>query len=166
MTETITTTQAAAMLKAALQAAYPDVTFSVRRNRGTAANWLRVFYTDGPTGRAVHKITDQYTSLRYDGQSEDQVPARLVAFDGEDVPRLVRYAVSGVAVHRTMGPAGRAAAAARIAAAAPGIKCLDDDGNLTHAALSPQVAERLGGPHWAHGPATVHDIAWPVFCDL
>lgn len=99
MTQYIPTTDAAKALQAALRAEYPGVTFSVRKDRGTACAWIRVEYSDGPTDRAVERIADRFTG-----------PG---------------YLVDGVLVSRQIGPDGRAAVAARVAAVAPGVPALD-----------------------------------------
>ncbi len=119
MTEYVTTTEAAAALKTALRAQYPGVKFSVRKDRGTACAWLRVTYTDGPTDRAVQAIADRYSGQRFNAMTDvyDLLPDRLVTIDGQH--RAVRYLVDGVIVSRQIGPQGRAAVAARVAAVAP-----------------------------------------------
>ncbi|MBD3779185.1 MAG: hypothetical protein IE923_07970 [Micrococcales bacterium] len=139
MTQYVPTTEAARALKAALRAEYPDVTFSVRKDRGTACSWIRVEYFDGPTDRAVQRIADM--------------------FAGRD------YLVDGVLVSRHVGPDGRAAVAARVAAVAPGVTALDPDGALSTATLTPEQATELG-VRCANGPITVRDAAWQVFARL
>lgn len=168
MIEYIPTTQAAAMLKAALRAAFPGVRFSVRKDRGTACAWLSVSYTDGPTSQTVQAIADGYTGRKFNGMTDgyDRQPDQLVHFDGEALPRAVRYLVDGVLVSRQMGPAGRAGVAAQVLRIAPDLDALDDHGNLTTAALTPEQAVELAGPTYAHGPATVKDVARQVFYAL
>jgi hypothetical protein len=164
MSDLVPTSQAAAMLKAALRAAFPDVRFSVRKDTGTATGWLRVTYTGGPTGSVVQEIADRYTGQRFNAMTDtyDQVPDRLVQFDGEALPRPVQYLVDGVIVTRQMGPAGRAG----VAAVAPDVTGTDADGNLTTEALTPERAVALGGSHYAYGPVTVRDVAPSVFTRL
>lgn len=167
-TQHIPTSEAAAMMKAALRAAFPGVAFSVRKGRGTGCWWLRVTYTDGPTSSVVQEITDRYTGRKFNAMTDgyDLKPDTLVQFDGEDLPRLVRYMVDGVIVQREMGPTGRAGVAAQVAAIAPGLTGLDDTGHLSTEALTPEQAVALGGAHYAYGPATVRDVALAVFASL
>lgn len=168
MTDLIVTSDAAALLKTALHAAFPGIRFSVRKDRGTACAWLRVSYTDGPTTALVQEIADRYTAQRFNPMTDsyDQMPDRLVQFDGEQAPRVVRYLVDGVIVTREMGAAGRTRVAAHVAAIAPGVVALAPDGTLTAEALTPEQAAALGGAQWALGPATVRDIARTVFSRL
>lgn len=167
-TQYIPTSEAAAMMKAALRAAFPGMAFSVRKDRGTACAWLRVTYTDGPTHSLVQEIADRYTGQQYNAMTDgyDLKPDALVQLAPEDLPRLVRYVVDGVIVHREMGPAGRAGVAAHVAAIAPGLAGLDDTGHLSTEALTPEQAVALGGAHYAYGRATVRDVALAVFASL
>jgi hypothetical protein len=166
--ELIETTRAAAMLRADMHAAYPGVRFSVRKGRGTACWWLAVTYTDGPTTRQVEQITARYPAERYSQNTgrREPAPAQLVTLDPAEPPRLVRFAVDGIDVHREIGSAGRAAVAARIRQVAPGVRALNPDGALTDEILTPEQAAQLGATNYAHGIAHVSDIAWPVFCGI
>lgn len=54
------TTQAptrAQQIRAALKSAFPGVKFSVRKDTGTAALWVQVSWTDGPTVDTVEQVT-------------------------------------------------------------------------------------------------------------
>lgn len=66
----LTNAESAAWLKAELRRQFPAVTFSVRMDRGTAAGWCRVSWTDGPSDRAVCQITSEVVGSSFDGQTD------------------------------------------------------------------------------------------------
>lgn len=126
MTEYIGSRDAAKLLRQALRAAFPETQFAVRCGRGTGYSWLSVSWTDGPLPEAVREITHRYEGESFNGMTDsyDQKPNVLVSFAGEDVPREVRFLVSGINTHREVSTAAIAWAGAVIAsehgAVAPG----------------------------------------------
>lgn len=61
---------AAKNIRAELAAAFPGVKFSVRSERFSMGNAIRVEWTDGPTGKTVDAITDKYTEGDFDGSTD------------------------------------------------------------------------------------------------
>ena len=112
MTEYITTKDTAKLVRAALKNAFPGVKFSVRMSTGTAAAWMNVSYSDGPTELEVRAVTGWYEGRRFNGMTDgyDDAGTVLVAGDGEEMPREVRYCCDGINSHRNYTAAGYRAA--------------------------------------------------------
>ena len=112
MTEYITTKDTAKLVRAALKNAFPGVKFSVRMSTGTAAAWMNVSYSDGPTEREVRAITGWYEGRKFNGMTDgyDDAGTVLVAGEGEEMPREVRYCCDGINSHRNYTAAAFAAA--------------------------------------------------------
>lgn len=112
MTEYITTKDTAKLVRTALKNAFPGVTFSVRMSTGSAAAWMNVSYSDGPTEHEVLAITSQYQGRKFNGMTDgyDDQGTALVAGEGEEMPREVRYCCDGILSHRTYTAAGYRAA--------------------------------------------------------
>jgi hypothetical protein len=108
MTDYISTKDTAKLLRQALKSAFPGVKFSVRMSTGTASAWMNVSYSDGPTEEAVRRITGQYEGRSFNGMTDgyDDNGTALVAFEGEELPREVRYVCDGINTHRDYTPAG------------------------------------------------------------
>ena len=88
--------------------AFPGVKSSARMSTGTASAWTNVSWSDGPTDRQVSAVTSQCEGRKFNGMTDgygDQGSA-LVAFDGEDMPRVVRYSCDGINTHRDHTAAG------------------------------------------------------------
>jgi hypothetical protein len=108
MTEYISTKDTAKLVRQALKNAFPGVKFSVRMSTGTASAWMNVTYSDGPTEIEVRKITARYEGRTFNGMTDgyDDCGTALVAFDGETMPREVRYTCDGINTHRSYTAAG------------------------------------------------------------
>lgn len=63
-------TVAAKNIRAELKAAYPDVKFSVRVERFSMGDAIRVGWTDGPNVAQIDAITDKYKAGSFDGQTD------------------------------------------------------------------------------------------------
>jgi hypothetical protein len=108
MTEYITTKETAKLLRQGLKNAFPGVKFSVRMSTGTASAWMNVSYSDGPTEDAVRAITARYEGRKFNGMTDgyDDAGTALVTFEGEQMPREVRYMCDGINTHRDYTAAG------------------------------------------------------------
>lgn len=112
MTDYISTKETAKLVRVALKNAFPGAKFSVRMSTGTASAWMNVSWNDGPTDAAVTAITAQYEGRKFNGMTDgyDDAGTVLVAFDGEEMPREVRYSCDGINTHRSYTAAAYAAA--------------------------------------------------------
>ena len=108
MTDYISTKDTAKLVRAALKNAFLGVKFSVRMSTGTASAWMRVSWSDGPTELDVRAIIRRYEGRRFNGMTDgyDDNGSALVAFDGEEMPRVVRYCCDGINTHREYTTAG------------------------------------------------------------
>ena len=88
MTDYISTTDTAKLIRKDLKAAFPTSKFSVRKNTGTASAWLSVSWEDGPTSNEVRAVADKYRGEQFNGQTDSY----------EDLGRP--YLVSGITYHR------------------------------------------------------------------
>lgn len=61
---------AAKNIRIELKAAFPSVKFSVKTERYSMGNSLRVRWTDGPTVRQVEEITMRYSAGDFDGMTD------------------------------------------------------------------------------------------------
>lgn len=102
MSRAIDTKDAAKMIRVALKREWPNVKFSVRCDRGTAASWIHVGWTDGPTNDQVRKITHFYQGAEFNGQTDgyDRLPSRLVSNGTDELPEEVEFYVDGINHHR------------------------------------------------------------------
>lgn len=64
------TADSAAWLKQELKRRFPATKFGVRGDRGTAAGWYTVSWTDGPTAFAVAMITSEVVGTSFDAQTD------------------------------------------------------------------------------------------------
>lgn len=62
----IDTPEAAKLIRKALKAAFPATKFSVRSQRYSGGSSIDVRWTDGPSGKAVKAITDQFQGSGFD----------------------------------------------------------------------------------------------------
>jgi hypothetical protein len=108
MIEYISTKDTAKLVRVALRNAFPGMKFSVRMSTGTAAAWMNVSWDDGPTTREVDAIAGLYEGRKFNGSTDgyDDAGTVLVAFDGEQMPREVRYSCDGINTHRDYTAAG------------------------------------------------------------
>jgi len=69
---------------------------------------MGVSWSDGPTDREVSAVTSKYEGRRFNGMTDgyDQNDSALVAFEGEELPRVVRYSCDGINTHRSYTAAG------------------------------------------------------------
>ena len=65
-----TCAQTAVRVRAALKAAFPGVTFSVRSKTYSGGASIRVEWTDGPPCAAVHRVTDPMEGADFDGMQD------------------------------------------------------------------------------------------------
>lgn len=108
MTEYISTKETAKLVRQALKSAFPGVKFSVRMSTGTASAWMNVSYSDGPREEDVRAITARYEGRTFNSMTDgyDDAGTALVAFEGEELPREVRYSCDGINTHRDYTAAG------------------------------------------------------------
>ena len=108
MSDYISTKDTAKLLRTALKNSFPGVKFSVRMSTGTAAAWMHVSWSDGPTDLDVRAITGRYEGRSFNGMTDgyDSNGSALVAFDGETMPREVTYVCDGINTHRDYTAAG------------------------------------------------------------
>jgi hypothetical protein len=107
MTRSISVKDTAKMLRDGLKNEFPGVKFSVTMGRGTAATWLYIRYTDGPTETAVRQLAFRYQGAQFNGMTDsyDPVESRLIAFDDEWLPEEVHFQVEGINETRTYSAA-------------------------------------------------------------
>jgi len=107
-TRTLTPKEAARLLRRDLRRAWPGVRFSVRCDRGTAASWINVRWTDGPTSAQVDRIASNYEGRHFDGTIDGyrDMPDRLLV-GTSGVVRVVSY-VDGINCHREVSDAALA----------------------------------------------------------
>jgi hypothetical protein len=107
MARSITTKEAAKLLREGLKNEFPGVKFSVTMGRGTASAWIDIHYTDGPTEAAVRDFAFRYQGAQFNGMTDsyDPVDSRLIAFDGKSEPEDVHFLVDGIIEKREYSPA-------------------------------------------------------------
>lgn len=88
MSDFISTTDTAKLVRKALKDAFPGTKFSVRKNTGTASAWLSVSWDDGPASIEVREVADRFRGEQFNGQTDSY----------EDLGRP--YLVSGITYHR------------------------------------------------------------------
>ncbi|MDJ0336587.1 hypothetical protein QMG83_15265 [Salinibacterium sp. G-O1] len=112
MTDYISTKDTATLVRVALKSAFPGVKFSVRMSTGTASAWMRVRWSDGPTTRDVDAITARYEGRKFNSMTDgyDDAGSVLIAGEGNDMPREIRYCCDGINTQRDYTPAGFAVA--------------------------------------------------------
>jgi hypothetical protein len=108
VTEYISTKDTAKLVRQALKNAFPGVKFSVRISTGTASAWMNVSYSDGPREDDVRAITARYEGRKFNSMTDgyDDAGTVLVAFEGDELPREVRYSCDGINTHRDYTTAG------------------------------------------------------------
>lgn len=119
MTRSIPTKEAAKMLRQGLRNEFPGVKFSVTTGRGSAAAWLHIHYTDGPTETAVQQFALRYQGARFNSMTDsyDPLENRFIAFTGQETPEEVHFLVNGITETRSYSPAAWLHAQALITAA-------------------------------------------------
>lgn len=76
------TTEAAAMIRKDLKAAFPDAKFSVRTKKYSGGSSIDIDWTDGPTGAAVEAIAKRYNGRHFDGMTDSTSYSDVHASDG------------------------------------------------------------------------------------
>jgi hypothetical protein len=141
MARSITTKEAAKLLREGLKNEFPGVKFSVTMGRGTASAWIDIHYTDGPTEAAVRDFAFRYQGAQFNGMTDsyDPVDSRLIAFDGKSEPEDVHFLVDGIIEKREYSPAAWLHAQSLIADAGyPEIRVCEADGTPIHTGPVPE----------------------------
>jgi len=63
----VSVAETAKLVRAALKAAFPGITFSVRSKSYSMGASISVRWTDGPTEKDVERITGEYRGATFDG---------------------------------------------------------------------------------------------------
>lgn len=82
---TISTTDTAKLIRAALKDAFPAIKFSVISRKYAGGASIDVTWTDGPVASVVEKITDRFRGADFDGMTDSK--------------NYVTHEVKGVRVH-------------------------------------------------------------------
>lgn len=104
------TKETAALIRPALKAAFPGVTFSVKIHLYSMGSSIYVRWTDGPTAPEVNRLLARFSSQTFDGMT-DSSSYHTQIVDG----RVVSYSGS-ISTTRTYSPAFKAMATQRAAA--------------------------------------------------
>ncbi len=108
MTEFISVTDTAKLVRAALKAAHPGVKFSVRSNSYAGGNSIDVAWTDGPTEATVDRTAQLYAGATFDASADckNYRGSALVSATGEI--RDVHFCADFVFTRRTLSEAYKA----------------------------------------------------------
>lgn len=143
MVRTLSTKDTAKLLRQGLKNEFPGIAFRVTMGRGTAASWLHVHYTDGPTEAALREFVFRYQGQKFNGLTDayEAIENRVIAFDGTDVPEEIHFQVAGITESRAHSPAAWLFAQAIVDAAGyPEIRvCAADGAPLNDGALPASV---------------------------
>ena len=104
MTNYISTTDTAKLIRAALKAAFPGVKFSVNSDKYAGGSSIRVKYTDGPELAKVEAIAKPFCGSYFDSNSDCYITAACEV----DGVRTV-YGPDHVFVSQQVSPARQAA---------------------------------------------------------
>lgn len=69
-TRRISTTDTAKLIRAALKAAFPKITFSVKSKSYSGGSSINVSWTDGPITKEVEAITNTFQGASFDGMTD------------------------------------------------------------------------------------------------
>lgn len=106
----LTCSDTAKLLRTALKTAFPGVKFSVRSDTYSGGASIRVRWTDGPFTKDVDAIAQRYAGATFDGSIDlKEYHTDLVHFEGEEMPRLVRFGSDFVFTDRDLSPEYEAA---------------------------------------------------------
>ena len=134
MSTLISTKDVAKLVRAELRAAFPAVKFSVRCSTGTAAAWMNVSWSDGPTTRQVDEITGRFEGRKFNGMTDsyDSQDSVLVAGSGDAMPEEIVYGCDGINTARTFSAEGHLEAQRVIEtdSSIPHVRVCDEDGTL------------------------------------
>lgn len=101
----LTCADTAKLLRTALKNAFPGVKFSVRSDTYSGGASIRVRWTDGPFTKDVDAIAQRYAGATFDGSIDlKEYHTDLVHFEGEEMPRLVRFGSDFVFTDRDISP--------------------------------------------------------------
>lgn len=100
MARYINITETAKIIRSELQAAFPGISFSVRCSQYSMGCHIIVRWTNGPTARAVEKITDSRYGTGFDGMT-DSTTSHNQTFNGE----VVHFSGSRPHCSREISPA-------------------------------------------------------------
>lgn len=101
----LTCADTAKLLRAALKSNFPGVKFSVRSSVYSGGASIRVNWIDGPFIKEVDPIAQRYAGATFDGSIDlKEYHTDLVHFDGEEMPRLVRFGSDFVFTDRDLSP--------------------------------------------------------------
>lgn len=93
----------AKLIRKRLKAEFPEIKFSVRSSVYSGGASIDISYTDGVLYSEVNKIAKQYEGATFDGMNDlKEYHTSLVYFDGDDLPRSVRFGADFVFVRRDL----------------------------------------------------------------
>lgn len=138
-TRTLTMAEANKVIRAALKGLWPQTQWSVRASRGTAALWVNITWTDGPTDTEVRNAVAKYQGNIHDRRTNTYYAAAPLMVGDE----LVRFPCEGILRTREIGDAGRQAAAREITKLCPGLVPLNDEGQVVDVTLDKECGDRL-----------------------
>jgi len=93
----------AKLMRAALKAQFPGVKFSVRSSVYSGGASINVSWTDGPFTSEVESLAKRYEGATFDGMIDlKEYHTSLVYFEGDPVPREVRYGSDFVFCNRDL----------------------------------------------------------------
>jgi hypothetical protein len=100
----VSVTDTAKLLRGALKAAFPKVTFSVRSSKYAGGASIDVGWTDGPTEAQVKAVTELYRGATFDGMQDlkEYHSTLLGAPDGS--VREVHFGADFIFTNRTASP--------------------------------------------------------------
>jgi hypothetical protein len=130
----LTCTQTAALVRAAVTAAFPGTRFTVRSNRYTGGGSIRVTWTDGPSIAAVEPLLDRYRRSDFNLGNDDRTTHRepgLLAFPDHTVAE-VRYGADFVYANRMLSDTYRT----QLRAITAGLLGEDADPDLHYGTIS------------------------------
>ncbi len=81
----IHTKEQAAMIRAQLKARFPATKFSVRMKEFAGGSSIDIGWTDGPSKRLVHELTDPYEGKGFDGMTDSTTYRSSWLVDGSVV---------------------------------------------------------------------------------
>lgn len=165
MAKYINTKETAVLIRQALKASFPTTKFSVRKGTGTAATWIDISWTDGPTIPAVEKVANVYRGTAYNGLNGEYEPVEksLIAFENGELPEVVSFGVSGILTHRTMGEEGKQAALNVLIENNRTVAIVDENGDYNKK-LNRDYINTLYSP--GHNIANSYDLpnaVWRIF---
>lgn len=111
-TRWLSAAEVAREVRAALKRAFPGVTFSVRCSNYSGGSSVSIGWTDGPTTRAVERVTGRYEGKSFDGR-DDSTHYHPVTLDSGEIVETGSY----IMTNRSYSQMAQARAAQRFAQA-------------------------------------------------